>query len=306
MLVADIGGTNSRIGILKDREFLNIKVYPSKEHQNVYSIIERYFSEVFLENLPEKVYLAVAGPVFEDKAKLTNLGWEVSVKELKKKFNFKEVFLVNDLYGLALGSSFLSNKDLKTLKKGKTKKKFPRVFLAPGTGLGISVLIDEGIVLPSENGHTPFCPLKKEEYAFLEYLGTLNEEKCWEKALSGKAVSLWYQFYFNQTLSPEEIFNLAKKGEEKALKIVETMLELLGRKTSELALTFLPEGGIYLTGGLIAGLKEFLAKNNFLDKFLTGYFNNPKMDFLLERFPIKLITHPYPVLLGALAILRNR
>ena len=84
------------------------------------------------------------------------------------------------------------------------------------------------------------------------------------------------------------------------------MLDLLGRKTSELALTFLPEGGIYLTGGLIAGLKEFLAKNNFLDKFLTGYFNNPKMDFLLERFPIKLITHPYPVLLGALAILRNR
>ncbi|WP_028841622.1 ROK family protein [Thermodesulfobacterium hveragerdense] len=306
MLVADIGGTNSRIGILKNRKILNIKIYLTKEHKNLYSILERYFSEVFLENLTEEVYLAVAGPVFEDKAKLTNLGWEVSVKELKKKFNFKEVFLVNDLYGLALGASFLSDKDLKTLKRGKTKKKFPRVFLAPGTGLGISFSIDEGIVLPSENGHTLFCALKKEEYAFLEYLGTLNEEKCWEKALSGKAVSLWYQFYFNQTLIPEEIFNLAKKGEEKALKTVETMVELLGRKASELALTFLPEGGIYLTGGLVSGLKEFLTKKNFLDKFLTGYFNNPKMDFLLERFPIKLIAHPYPVLLGALAILHNR
>ncbi|QER42805.1 ROK family protein [Thermodesulfobacterium sp. TA1] len=306
MLLADIGGTNSRLAVLKGKRFYQLKIYRTKGYKNLSSLIKEYLTEIRVDFPIEKAYLAVAGPVVEGKAKLTNLGWQVSSEELKKKFDFKEIFLVNDLHGLALGSSFLSPKDFKTLKKGKTKKRFPKVFLAPGTGLGVSVLIEKDKVLPSENGHIPFCALKKEEFLFLSYLEQQQEEVCWEKALSGKGVSLWYDFYFKQRLSPEEIFTLAKKGDQKGIKIVEIMLELLGRKTSELALTFLPEGGIYLSGGLVLGLKDFFNQKNFLDKFLTGYFKNLKMEFLLKRFAVKLITHPYPVLLGGLAILHNR
>lgn len=51
ILIADIGGTNSRIGLVKakGKNILNLKIYKSKDFPNIYSLLERYFLELNLK-----------------------------------------------------------------------------------------------------------------------------------------------------------------------------------------------------------------------------------------------------------------
>lgn len=105
---------------------------------------------------------------------------------------------------------------------------------------------------------------------------------------------------------PEKITELAKTNNLKALAVIKKFFELLGRKISQLAFYSLPEGGIYIGGGVIQALKDFLENSEIKSAFLDGYFKNKKLEHLLKRFSINLILHPYPVLLGALAILHSQ
>ena len=309
ILIGDIGGTKSRFAILSGlkSEFKNLKVYFNSH----YSSFEEVFSE-YLKSLgdfnKDILFLAVAGPVIKGEAFLTNLSWKISVKQIKKKFKFKKIFLVNDLYSLSGCLFFLKDNDLKIIKPGKSFKSYPKAFLAPGTGLGISFLISKYPlkILPSEGGHVPFSPQNLEELRFLEYLKSTGKAITFEEALSGKGLSNWYSFYTGKKLTPEEIIEKGKLGEIEAIKAIKKIFELLGRRCYEISVTFLPFGGIFLAGGMLEGLKEFLNYQEFFEEFLRNYYFSEHVKELLKKIPIYLILHPFPVLLGALTILRSR
>ncbi len=305
ILIADIGGTNSRFALFKNR-ICSLKVYKSREFKNFYQVLKRYLSDINLNTKPVTAFFAVAGPVFKNKAFLTNLNWKICIPYLKKTFGFKKVILVNDLYSLAASSLLLKKKDILIIKSG-VRLGFPRAFIAPGTGLGEAVLVkkDPLTILPTEGGHIFFSALNQEEFEYLNFLKEKGEELSWEKALSGRAISYWYEFFYKKPLKPEEITNLAKNGDEKALKVIEKFFELLGRKVSQLALYSLPQGGIYLAGGVIQALMSFFNQEKIKNAFLKGYFENKKMEKILESFSINLITHQNPCLLGAIAIIRS-
>lgn len=309
-LIADIGGTNSRLALVKkgSKKFFKLKTYKSNSFTNIYNVVKAYFKETPLKEKISVAIFAVAGPVVNNQAYLTNLGWEVSAKKLKNKFDFEKVILINDLSALSASILLLKKVDLFTIKPAKNLKKEPKAFIAPGTGLGEAILIKEKplTILPTEGGHIFFSPLNEEEFNYLKFLESKGEELSWEKVLSGKALSFWYEYYFGEKIEPYQITENAKKGDEKALKVINNFFELLGRKISQLAFYSLPEGGIYIAGGVIQALIDFLVKDEFRQKLLEGYFKNQKLKDLLERFSINVIIHPNPVLLGALAILRNQ
>jgi glucokinase len=309
-LIADIGGTNSRLALAKKntKKFLKLKTYKSKDFSNIYDLVENYFFDTALKEKPSSAIFAVAGPVINNQAYLTNLGWKVSAKNLKKKFAFEKVILVNDLSALSASILILQKKDILTLRQAKALKKEPKAFIAPGTGLGEAILVKVKplTILPTEGGHIFFSPLNEEEFNYLKFLESKGEELSWEKALSGKALSFWYEYYFGKDMEPYQITENAKKGDKKALKVINKFFELLGRKISQLAFYSLPEGGIYIAGGVIQALIDFLVKDEFKQTLLEGYFKNQKLKDLLEKFSINVIIHPNPVLLGALAILRSQ
>ncbi|MGC9109329.1 MAG: glucokinase [Caldimicrobium sp.] len=309
IIIGDIGGTKSRFAILSELkpQFENLKVYFNSN----YSSFEEVFSE-YLKSLRDFkrdiLFLAVAGPVIKGVSLLTNLYWKISVKQLKKKFNFRKIFLVNDLYALSGCLFFLRDNDLKIIKSGKSFKSYPKAFLAPGTGLGISFLISKYPlkILPSEGGHIPFSPQNLEELKFLDYLQSIGRPKTFEEALSGKGLSNWYSFYTGKRLTTEEIIEKVKCGEIDAIKVIKKFFELLGRRCYEISVAFLPFGGIFLAGGVLEGLKEFFDSKEFLEEFFKNYYFCEQMKELLEDIPIYLILHPFPVLLGALTILRSQ
>ena len=311
-IVGDIGGTNSRFALVKEKcnRLFRVKVYKNREFKSFYEVLERYLKDVLKPEESVKTGIfAVAGPVLKDEVKLTNLGWNISCKYLKKRFGFSKTLLVNDLYALAGSSLIVSRKYFKVLKPGAKKKQCPKAFIAPGTGLGESVLVSTSppIILPTEGGHIFFAPQDQEEFDYIQFLKSKNEELSWEKALSGIALSYWYEFFWKESLKPEEITNNALNGDEKALKVIKKFFNLLGRKISQIALMTLPAGGIYISGGVAQAMREFFFKKDFLNELLEGYFSNKKMSSVLDRFEISLfIDYPYPVLLGALAILHKQ
>ena len=310
ILIADIGGTKSRLTLVRksSKKFFELKIYKSKNFKNIYDVIKKYFSDISLKKRPNIAVFSVAGPVIGNQAHLTNLEWKVSKYKLKKIFGFEKVILINDLQALSASILSLKKSEIFNIKSAKSSKKEPKAFIAPGTGLGEAILVKENplIILPTEGGHIFFSSLDEEEFNYLKFLEKKGEELSWEKALSGKALSYWYEYYFNESLDPEKITALAKDKNPKALKVIKKFFELLGRKISQLAFYSLPEGGIYIAGGVIYALKEFLEIQEFKEAFLKGYFENKKLEKLLEKFSINIIVHPNPCLLGALSILHNQ
>jgi len=310
ILIADIGGTKSRLTLVRksSKKFFELKIYKSKNFKNIYDVVKKYFLDISLKKRPNIAVFSVAGPVIGNQAHLTNLEWKVSKYKLKKIFGFEKVILINDLQALSASILSLKKSEIFNIKSAKSSKKEPKAFIAPGTGLGEAILVKENplIILPTEGGHIFFSPLDEEEFNYLKFLEKKGEELSWEKALSGKALSYWYEYYFNESLDPEKITALAKDKNPKALKVIKKFFELLGRKISQLAFYSLPEGGIYIAGGVIYALKEFLEIQEFKEAFLKGYFENKKLEKLLEKFSINIIVHPNPCLLGALSILHNQ
>jgi len=91
---------------------------------------------------------------------------------------------------------------------------------------------------------------------------------------------------FEEQISTEEIIEKSKKGDEICMGAVAKFTEIYATQTSNLALTCLPYGGIYLTGGVTTGIAEFL-KNDplFVNTFLASKDDNE----IMRNFPIFVV-----------------
>ena len=83
-LVADIGGTNARLGIMVENDFNQFyrQDYPVSQYEDFNAVINAFMKEVAeydqLENLPEQCCLAVATQVEGDMVSFTNSHWSFS------------------------------------------------------------------------------------------------------------------------------------------------------------------------------------------------------------------------------------
>src|SRR5262245_8794545 len=90
--------------------------YPAKEVDGVGEAVERFLAEQDAPKVAAACF-GVAGAVDDNRAHLTNLGWEVDGGELATQFGFP-VELVNDLVATALGMSALGDEDTIELNPG--------------------------------------------------------------------------------------------------------------------------------------------------------------------------------------------
>ena len=70
-----------------------------------------------------------------------------------------------------------------------------------------------------------------------------------------------------------------KNNDKLCMKVVEKFTENLGTETGNLALKTLPFGGIYLIGGVTAGIQEYLKTNK---KFIESFFNKGRCSSIIE------------------------
>mgnify|MGYP006151054659 FL=1 len=70
---------------------------------------------------------------------------------------------------------------------------------------------------------------------------------------------------------------------------------LLGSVVGDMALLYGVQGGVYLAGGILPKIRDFLIGSSFVPRFL----NKGSMREALERIPVKLVEHGQLGVVGA-------
>lgn len=88
-----------------------------------------------------------------------------------------------------------------------------------------------------------------------------------------------------------------EKKDPLCLKVVDKFAEIFGTETGNLAVKTLPTGGIYLIGGVTAGMKDHLLEN---DTFMKHFYDKGRLAKYMKTIPVHLVNPDLePGLLGA-------
>ncbi|MCG6947253.1 MAG: glucokinase [Deltaproteobacteria bacterium] len=316
VLAGDIGGTKTNLGLFsrgKRRPLAKvIETYPSREAPHLDSIIEQFLNKHRASI--KSACFGIAGPVINGRCKTTNLPWDVSEAEIKKRFKWSQVGLINDLAATAYAVPFLNSRELFSLNKAKARKEQNIALVAPGTGLGQALLIfAEGQCIPvaSEGGHADFSPNNEAEVELWRYLSQRFRHVSTERVLSGPGLVHIYSWLRDSKRFTEPAW-LVKSMEETdpARAIAEAALtekhplcvaslngfvSILGAVSGNLALIAMTTGGVYLGGGIPPKILPKLEE----PVFMKAFTNKGRYKDLLERIPVRVILNDKAALLGA-------
>jgi len=316
VLAGDIGGTKTNLGLVGLKEgrlsIMAMVSFASREANSLEDIIGR-----FLEKEQQTVSAAcfgIAGPVIAGVTKTTNLPWIVAERSIRERFRLRKVRLINDLVATANSIPLLARNELFPLNEGVADPEGNIGLVAPGTGLGVSLMVfAEGrlLAVPSEGGHVDFAPKNDQEMELLRHLQAEMGHVSVERLASGPGLFTIYEWLRGTRTShepswlPERLQNedpskvISEVGLAKRAPLCEEALDMfvsiIGSTAGNLALTGLTTGGMYLGGGIspkiLPKLKEPVFLNSFTDK---GRFTD-----LLLRIPVRVILNDKAALLGA-------
>ena len=261
LLVIDIGGTNIRyLEILKGKK-TKIKKEKILSKLSFYNLLNKIISNCL--NPIDNLVISAAGPKTNNSIQMTNQKFKIDSQLIKKKFNLRNCILLNDLEAAGYFLHKVS-KNKKTIKKGK-KTNSSQVLVTPGTGLGLSFVIDNENVIPSEIGNSKI--LISEIMTQNTEFSNLNFSKI-EDFLSGPGLSKIYKSLYKSDISSYELISQGKNNNLKALKTIKVFLEILAKFLAEISLIYVPGNGIFISGSLMKALKIFIDKDEFINIFL--------------------------------------
>ncbi len=261
LLVIDIGGTNIRyLEILKGKK-TKIKKEKILSKLSFYNLLNKIISHC--QNPIDNLVISAAGPKTNNSIQMTNQKFKIDSQLIKKKFNLRNCILLNDLEAAGYFLHKVS-KNKKTIKKGK-KTNSRQVLVTPGTGLGLSFVIDNENVIPSEIGNSKI--LISEIMTQNTEFSNLNFSKI-EDFLSGPGLSKIYKSLYKSDISSNELISQGKNNNLKALKTIKVFLEILAKFLAEISLIYVPGNGIFISGSLMKALKIFIDKDEFINIFL--------------------------------------
>lgn len=318
ILVGDVGGTNISLAVVeyRNREVKIIlrKTYESGEYNKFYLFIESILEDINKNNIkkPEEACFAVAGPVVNQKCKLTKVDLFIDSNDIKDTFGFDDVLLINDFSAIAYCIPLLSENDFFTLNQGKKKFKGAIAVIGAGTGIGKNVLnycdaISNYVSYPSEGGHAD-CPLREQdEIELLPYFKRKNKGTLtYDDLITGPGLENIYNA-LQQTRymeSPRQLTAIeiaSTKGSNTCSKeTFKLFSRLYGRCCKNYMLETLCSGGLYIAGG-IAGKNLDI----FGPEFKKELINHTIFRKLLEEIPVHVITNYDKSLAGAAYALKN-
>ena len=184
-LAGDLGGTKTLLALYSDQngklkqEY--VQRYVSAEWTSLDSMLKHFLeTRPDRHSTPETSCFAVAGPVKNRAAELTNLGWTISEESLQRSGGLKRVEIVNDFAVLIHGLPHFSDSQQITLQAGAglesdtaQKEQGPVAILGAGTGLGMARGLPSKtgwIAMPSEGGHREFAPRCDDEWARMQWM----------------------------------------------------------------------------------------------------------------------------------------
>jgi glucokinase len=319
LLSGDIGGTNARLGLFTRGttrpELARTSVYPTSDYPDMEAMLYAFMRDSGLAASDvEGAAFGVAGPVLDNVVSLTNANWQIDGARTAQALHLPRVRLVNDLTAMAWGVTVLTPGEYVTLQEGRKDPRGNVVVIAPGTGLGESLLHNEDGRLmpsPSEGGHADFAARTPREIDVLIAVTARCGRVSNEHLLSGQGlVNLFRVTHANGQAcavdpdlpdAPARITTNALASSCPAcVEVLDLFVSILGAEAGNLAVRGVATGGVFVGGGIPPRVLPALRDGRFMRAFLA---KEPAGE-LVGRIPVHVITHPYPGLLGA-AVLAN-
>ncbi|MDH5256554.1 MAG: glucokinase [Gammaproteobacteria bacterium] len=328
LLSADVGGTKTilQLSKLESGALSAVKQneYKSADWPTFDALLDDFLHG---QDTCDSACFAIAGPiqVISDEPQtntivnVTNLPWLLNLNDLKEKYQFTYLSLINDFQAIAYSVELLGENELLTLQAGQPSNHGPRAFIGAGTGLGQAISTFNGLdydVISTEGGHCDFAPNNDFEVALYQFLNQKYTHVSYERLLSGEGLYNIYQFFTQICdLDSDAISekNLIESSADKAMSIshqaeknaeglaarsMALFFQIYGSQTGNLALSCLPSGGIYIAGGIAQKNIELLKSSDFMRRFLA----KGRMQILLEQIPVHIITSKNAGLLGATSV----
>ncbi|MFI6318398.1 glucokinase [Nonomuraea sp. NPDC050556] len=300
-LVADIGGTNARFGLVTapGNQPSHIHVLPVAEHASLRDAAAAYLDLVGAAR-PTAACVAVAGPVDGDRYDLTNAHWSGSIHDLGVPY----AALINDFEALAASLPHLAGDDLVSLG-GPSPSRGVKAVLGPGTGLGVAGLVPSGqgwVPVPGEGGHVTVPILDDRDLEVVRALraqGMTRVEA--EDLLSGPGLVRLHRALaqVNGVSAPDltSADIVERVDDSLCAETVELFCAMLGSFASNVALTLGARGGVYLGGGVLPRIVGRVRASDFRARFEAS----PGMADYLAAISTTLIVAEQPALTGAAA-----
>lgn len=321
IIVGDIGATKCAIAIVEynqDTKNLSCKKQFStklKDHQSLGALFDKIESQLEIKMSDADAICIGAAGMYNGERLLLESGYpfDMTFAHLAKNSHWAPFTIIHD-YAPIICATFTahinSSNHIKPLNTATINPYGRRVALGIGTGLGLK----DGVLFPNgdfwlgtnEMGHigATHPPLADEYYlsrhkeltSYLHAAGVLhhNEPLSFEKILSGRGVVRLHQFIHRnaEQLTPEEIGQIIRDGH--AQETLEIFSWYLGLFVGTVQLTFMPDGGIWITGGV--ALNHIDAFDS--PEFFKGIEASPAYLDQRKQFPLAVLKHTDHAFMG--------
>lgn len=277
VLLADIGGTNARFALLAEGTVGMVAHMAVSNYGSFDAALGAYLGSLPQAGAIRAAILAVAGVVRNGHCNLTNNPWVVDAAELRTSYGFSSVRLLNDFEAVAWSLPHLSPEKLLPLGGGPPVAGAPLAALGPGTGLGMAASIPYQaghLVLSSEGGHSTMAGSSPREDAVIALLRHRSGHVSAEHVLSGPGLENLHDALAaldNVTLPRRRAAEITRAGIEGTCPTshaaIDMFCAMLGTVAGNLALTFGARGGIFIAGGILRHMPDYLARSQFRSRF---------------------------------------
>ena len=285
-LVADIGGTNTRLGVVVGDLLREVHRHPTGSLEDLHAALRQLQEEI--GSAPQALVAAGAGPVHDGRIDLTNAALRLCERDLIAATGAGYARVINDFTAAAWSVANVSASDVLSLQGSGTPPEGTRLVAGPGTGLGVGALLcSDGAyhTVSGEGGHIGLSPRNRDEVEIFEAARQLVPH-CFfgdsltleaEMFLSGTGLPILYQAIALtagqttlQARNAQVILQDAKNGADPiATRTAQVFASHLGAVLGDLAVTLMATGGVYLVGG-VAEKNPWLFDRQFQQAFTNG------------------------------------
>ncbi|WP_420860397.1 ROK family protein [Algirhabdus cladophorae] len=292
-LVADIGGTNTRLARVHSGEILGTKTFPTKSDKTLVQLIHGFIEDQPTQ--PGRAVVAMAGPVRDGTVTLTNaqnpitgVFQSLAEDEVAQLTQSNRARIINDFEAAAWALATVQPQEVHGLQGDGVLKPGNRLIVGPGTGLGVGTLVKTAHgfqAVPGEGGHIGISPQSPEERQVFQAFGKIWPETMMrqpsarfeaEAMLSGTGLPRLYNAACDSIGQPckihdaEGVLAAAKLGLSNQARVtLEIFKRHLGQVIGDLAITNHASGGVFLAGG-VATKNPWIFDDMFFETFNAG------------------------------------
>ena len=320
VLAGDVGGTKTMLCLYQRRRDQLRPQRRATVASRDYACLEDLLrSFLHVNDRVDAVCLGIAGPVIDGVGQVTNLNWRTSETAVAQACNANAARLYNDMEATAYGMLNLPARQLAALNPTAAARRQPGhiAVIAAGTGLGEITLFWDGNryhAIPGEGGHCDLAPQNAKQDALLAWLRDhYPDHVSYERILRGDGFLMLYRFLHASGFAPESVALQTQLATDPAnanalisqhgltgadalcAEALALFVDLYGAEAGNLALKGLPQGGVYIGGGVALKIHTALTDGRFLAAFLR----KGRMQPLLAPVPLRLSLNPDTPLIGA-------